>query len=177
MISIVPFAWKMTEINTRWHFCEKKNNQVLDGCSDQPRLNCALKEILQRFLPVIVPSHLVERSCTVRVLMSKRFIDFLFSQGSKLTSHPEFVAVCNHCITHNPPPIHLILLSKVMYCALLRAPCGFLFRGALSFRIIVGAYPIRRKKLSAMNKNNNLQGNDYRYNVRVFLSTVGVKKG
>lgn len=126
MISIVPFAWKMTEINTRWHFCEKKNNQVLDGCSDQPRLNCALKEILQRFLPVKVPSQLVERSCTVRILMSKRFIDFLFSQGSKLTSHTDFVAVCNHCITHNPPPIHLILLSKVMYCALLRAhPADF----------------------------------------------------
>lgn len=94
--------------------------------TDQPWLNCAWKEILQRFLPVKVPSHLVERSCTVRVLMSKRFIDFLFSQGSKLTSHTDFVAVCNHCITHNPPPIHLILLSKVMYCALLRAhPADF----------------------------------------------------
>ena len=85
--------------------------------TDQPWHNCAWKEILQRFLPVKVPSHLVERSCTVRVLMSKRFIDFLFSQGSKLTSHTDFVAVCNHCITHNPPPIHLILLSKGMYCA------------------------------------------------------------
>ena len=136
MISIVPFAWKMTEINTRWHFCEKKNNQVLDGCSDQPRLNCALKEILQRFLPVKVHSQLVERSCTVKILMSKRFIDFLFSQGSKLTSHTDFVAACNHCITHNPPPTLWYCFRKSCTA---RAPCGFLFRGALIFRIIVGA--------------------------------------
>lgn len=145
--------------------------------TDQPWLNCAWKEILQRFLPVKVPSHLVERSCTVRVLMSKRFIDFLFSQGSKLTSHTDFVAVCNHCITQpTTHPLDIAFESHVLR-ATARAPCGFLFRRALIFRIIVGAYPIRRKKLSAMNKNNNLQGNDCRYNVRVFLSTVGVKKG
>ena len=91
--------------------------------------------------------------------MSERFIDSLFSQGSKLTGHTDFVAVCNHCITQNPQPIHLMLLSKVMYCA--RATCRFLFRGALIF----------------MFKNNDLQGTDSRYNVRVCLSTVGVKKG
>ena len=31
------------------------------GCSDHPRLNCALRDILQRFLPVKVFLHLVER--------------------------------------------------------------------------------------------------------------------
>ena len=87
------------------------------GCSDHPRLNCALRDILQRFLPVKVFLHLVERFFTVTVVMIKRFIDFLFSEGSKLTSHAHFVscAWCNDCI--QPPPIHLILLSKVMSCA------------------------------------------------------------